>query len=171
MSRLVDGRLLQQIIRRMSQRATRKLLQQALSKTFAMVQLNRRVDKGKDREITEDASDCESSVRQYLKTARREPRKVKAKLFTQRALARGSGTQMPIRTDRCVVHTCTPFHPQKFDMNIVGSPRFPFVLLEDHFVPSADVSTAKRRYNKLGTFRNICIGGETLYDARMELCL
>jgi hypothetical protein len=57
------------------------------SKTFATGQLSRKVDKGKYREITEDASDSESSVRQYLKTARRELRKVKAKLFTQRALA------------------------------------------------------------------------------------
>jgi hypothetical protein len=53
-------------------------------------------------------------------------------------------------------------------MNLVGSPRFPFVLLEDHVVTSVDVSTARRRYHKLGTFRNVCIGGETLCDAQME---
>jgi hypothetical protein len=45
--------------------------------------------KGKGKEITEDASDSESSVRQYLtcKTACGKLWKVKAKLFTQRALA------------------------------------------------------------------------------------
>jgi hypothetical protein len=67
----------------------------AASKAFAMGQLNRRVDKG-------DHGRCVGLRVQYLKTGRAELRRVKAKLFTQRALAMCLEENLKRRC--CVVH-------------------------------------------------------------------
>jgi hypothetical protein len=88
-----------------------------------------------------DASDSESSVRQYLKPACVELRQAKAKLFTQRALAMCLEEEIKNLERRCQSlrrsYSCTPFSLPKAqmpeDLKLVKLPPPPIFLFRTRF--------------------------------------